>query len=218
MDFLSIPMQKILTILYDLTASLGFPSYGIAILILTFLLKLLTYPLTVKQLQSMKAMQDLQPKIKNLQEKYQGNKEKLNKEIAILYKESGVNPIAGCLPLLIQMPVLMAIFYALQGYSYAGPSNFLWLPDMTQPDPLHIMPVISVITTYIQQKQTMASSPTSSEGMQNQQAKMMLYFMPLFIGYISWTFSAGLVLYWAFSNVLQIVQQWWMYRKPQLNG
>ncbi len=197
-------LQHILTFFYDMTASIGIPDYGIAIILVTLIIKLLLYPLTVKQVKGMKAMQDLQPKMKNLQEKYKGNPEKLKKEMALLYKESGVNPLSGCLPLLVQMPILMGIFFAIRDYQYAQIPSFLWIANLSQPDPLYILPVLSAATTYVQQKQTSSDM--------NQQAKMMMTFMPLFIGYISITFPAGLVLYWVMSNVFQIAQQWWMYR------
>ena len=165
-------------------------------------------------------MQELQPKMKVLQEKFKDNKEKLNKEMALLYKESGVNPLSGCLPLIVQMPILMGIFYAIRDYHYESMPSFLWMIDLSQPDKfllgtlpdgffLPILPILSAATTYIQQKQTTTDT--------TQQAKMMMNLMPLFIGYISITFPAGLVLYWVVSNTFQIGQQWWMYRDaPQV--
>lgn len=199
-------LQSLLTFFYNVTDSMGIASYGIAIILVTITIKLLLYPLTVKQVKGMKAMQELQPKMKELQEKYKGNPEKLNKEMALLYKESGSNPLAGCLPLIVQMPILMGIFFAIRDYPYAADhvTSFLWVPNLSMPDPIYILPVISAATTYIQQKQT------SAEG--NAQTKMMMNIMPIFIGYISLKFPAGLVLYWVISNVFQIAQQWWMYR------
>jgi len=197
-------LQDLLTFFYGITDSLGMANYGIAIILITLMIKLVLYPLTLKQVRGMKAMQDLQPKMKALQEKYKGNSEKLNKEMAILYKESGVNPLAGCLPLVIQMPILMGIFYAIRDYHYAHMPSFLWITDLSGPDHLYVLPILSAATTYIQQKQTSTDM--------NQQAKMMMNIMPIFIGYISITFPAGLVLYWVVSNLFQITQQWWMYR------
>ena len=203
-------MQNGLTFFYDLTVSLGFASYGIAIILLTLAIKVLMYPLMVKQVKSMKGMQELQPKIKQMQEKYKGSPEKLNKEMALLYKESGINPLAGCLPLLIQMPFLMAIFFAIRDFNYLQqPPSFLWLMDLSQPDPIYILPFLSAATTWVQSKQTTTEV--------NQQAKMMLIFMPLFIGYISLEFPSGLVLYWVISNIFQIGQQWLTYRTPAQN-
>ena len=198
-------LQDILNIFYQLTATLGFPSYGLAIILMTLVIKMLMYPLTVKQVKSMKGMQILQPKMKELQTKYKDKPEKLQQEMIKLYKETGVNPMAGCLPLVLQMPIFIIIFYGLRDFTFNGATSFLWLTDLAQPDPLYILPVLSALTTYYQQKQT------STE--MNQQAKMMLMFMPLFIGYISTTFSSGLVLYWVTMNTVQIVQQWWMSRE-----
>lgn len=207
LDFLSDIMQTALRFCYDLTKTAGVPSYGIAIILLTVAIKVALYPLTVKQVKSMKAMQELQPRMKEIQEKYKNNKEKLQKEMAALYKESGVNPLAGCLPLVVQMPFLIAIFFALKDFPYEPEhQRFLFLPNLGAEDPTYIMPALAAITTYIQSKQTMTDN--------TQQNKMMLIFMPLFIGYISLTFPGGLVLYWVVSNIIQIVQQWMMYRKP----
>ena len=152
----------------------------------------------------MKAMQDIQPEMKRLQEKHKKNPEMLQKEMARIYKDAGVNPLAGCLPLIAQMPILMGMFYALQNFKYAGDPSFLWLANLSLPDPYYILPVLSALTTFIQQKQTTTEM--------NQQMKMMMIFMPIFIGWISLTFPAGLVIYWVISNITQIFQQWWMYR------
>lgn len=197
-------LQDLLTFFYGVTSSFGMANYGVAIILITLVIKLALYPLTVKQVKGMKAMQELQPKMKDLQEKYKGNPEKLNKEMATLYRDSGVNPLAGCLPLLVQMPILMGIFFAIRDYQYAHLPSFLWITDLSGPDPLYILPILSAVTTYVQQKQTSTDM--------NQQTKMMMNFMPLFIGYISITFPSGLVLYWVVSNLFQIAQQWWMYR------
>lgn len=205
MDFLSGIVQTVLTYCYDLTVSMGIANYGIAIIVMTIAIKMLLYPLTVKQIQSMKAMSQLQPRMKELQEKYKNDKQRLQIETANLYKESGVNPLSGCLPLLVQMPILISIFYAIRDYQYVGPTNFLWLVSLADPDPTYVLPVISAATTFIQSWQTMTDTS-------NAQGKMMLYFMPIFIGYISLQFSAGLIVYWIVTNVVQILQQWWMAR------
>ena len=198
-------MQTVLTYCYDLTVSMGFANYGVAIIVMTVLIKMLLYPLTVKQIRSMKAMSELQPKMKALQEKYKDDKVKLQSEISNLYKVSGVNPLSGCLPLVVQMPILIAIFYAIRDYQYAGSTTFLWLASLADPDPTYVLPVISAATTFVQSLQTMPDTSSA-------QNKMMLYFMPVFIGYISLQFSAGLVLYWIVTNLVQILQQWWMAR------
>ena len=192
---------------YNLTAAVGFANYGIAIILMTILVKALMSPLTAKQVRSMKAMQDLQPALKKLQKDYKNNPQLLQQTMAELYKEAGVNPLAGCLPLLIQMPILMGVYYCLYGYSYSGDPTFLWLTSLSDTDPLYVLPILSALTTYIQQKQTMASN-----GQDNQQMKIMSYMMPLFIGWISLNFPSGLVVYWVTMNLCQIAQQWYMFR------
>lgn len=197
-------LQAILTVFYNISGYIGFANYGVAIILMTIVIKILLYPLTVKQIKSMKAMQDLQPKMKEIQEKFKDKPEKLQQEMAALYKNSGVNPLAGCLPLLAQMPILMGIFFAIRDYSYIGDPTFFWLSNLSVADHIYVLPILSAVTTYIQQKQTMNDD--------NPQTKMMMYFMPIFIGYISINFPSGLVLYWVVSNIAQIIQQWWMYR------
>ena len=192
---------------YNLTAAVGFANYGIAIILMTILVKALMYPLTAKQVRSMKAMQDLQPALKKLQKDYKNNPQLLQQKMAELYKEAGVNPLAGCLPLLIQMPILMGVYYCLYGYSYSGDPTFLWLTSLSDTDPLYVLPILSALTTYIQQKQTMANN-----GQDNQQMKIMSYMMPLFIGWISLNFPSGLVVYWVTMNLCQIAQQWYRFR------
>ena len=204
MDFLANIVQQVLTVLYNFTESVGIPNLGLAIVIMTIIIKLIMYPLTQKQIKSTKAMMELQPKMKALQEKYKDDKQRLNMELANLYKTEGVNPLAGCLPLLIQMPIMIGIFYGIRDYNYAAHpeivTSFLWLKDISQADPTYILPVLSALTTFIQTKQTMPDTG-------NAQGKIMGYFMPLFIGYISLTFPAGLVLYWVVMNIMQIAQQ-----------
>lgn len=205
MDFLSNIVQQVITVLYNFTDSVGFANYGLAIVIMTVIVKLILYPLSKKQIESTKAMMELQPKMKAIQEKYKDDKQRLNMELANLYKSEGVNPLAGCLPLVLQMPIMIGIFYGIRDFHYAGPSNFLWMESISNPDPTYILPVLSALTTFIQSKQTMPDTG-------NPQNKIMLYFMPLFIGYISLTFPAGLVLYWVIMNIMQIGQQFLMER------
>jgi len=200
-------LRFVLESLFAITSAAGFASYGWAIILLTIIVKMALYPLTVKQVKSMKAMQELSPKMKKIQEKYKDNPQMMQQKIGALYKDAGVNPLAGCLPLLIQMPILMGMYYSLYNFSYPTPESayFLWMTSMSDPDPLYILPVLSALTTFLQQKMTTTDS-------NNPQMKMMMFIMPLFIGWISISFPAGLVLYWVTMNVVQIAQQWWMYR------
>ena len=200
-------LRFVLESLFAITSAAGFASYGWAIILLTIIVKMVLYPLTVKQVKSMKAMQELSPKMKMIQEKYKDNPQMMQQKIGALYKDAGVNPLAGCLPLLIQMPILMGMYYSLYNFNYPTPESayFLWMTSMSDPDPLYILPVLSALTTFLQQKMTTTDS-------NNPQMKMMMFIMPLFIGWISINFPSGLVLYWVTMNVVQIVQQWWMYR------
>lgn len=203
-------LHFLMGVLYNLTDKLGFGSYGIAIILLTIIVKVALYPLTVKQIKSMKAMQELQPELQKLQEKHKNNPQMLQMKMAELYRDRGVNPLAGCLPLVIQMPILMGMYYALYNFDYGGVApSFLWLPSLSETDPQYILPILAAATTLIQQKMT-----TMQE---TQQTKVLMVVMPLFIGWLSLTFPSGLVLYWVTMNVVQIFQQWWIYRDSDVS-
>lgn len=194
---------------YNLTASLGFPSYGIAIIILTIVIKVLLLPFALKQIKSMKGMQEIQPKVAALQKKYKNDRAKLSIEMQKLYRVHNISPLAGCLPLLIQMPFLVSIFYALQGFQYdPAHASFLWLSSLASKDPTYVLPILSAVSTWALSAQT---APKNAEGPQ----KMMTYFMPLFIGYISINFPSGLVIYWVVSNLFQLVQQTIVFHKDK---
>ena len=199
-------LHFMMEVLYNVTDKLGFGSYGLAIILLTIIVKVALYPLTVKQIKSMKAMQEIQPELQKLQEKHKNNPQMLQMKMMELYRDKGVNPMAGCLPLVIQMPILMGMYYALYNFDYGGAApSFLWLPSLSETDPNYILPVLAAATTLIQQKMTTMQ--------QTQQTKMLMIVMPLFIGWLSLTFPSGLVLYWVTMNFVQIFQQWWIYRE-----
>ena len=200
-------LQFVLGGLYNVNSMFGLVSYGYAIILLTIIVKFLLYPLTVKQVKSMKAMQEIAPKMKKIQEKYKDNPQVMQQKVAAMYQEAGVNPLAGCLPLLVQMPILMGMYYSLYNLEYpsADAAQFLWLPSLSQADPYYILPIPNVLTTFYQTRQT--------SDMSNPQMKMMMLIMPLFIGFISINFPSGLVLYWVVMNICQILQQWWIYRE-----
>ncbi len=200
---------EVLLYFYNLTGN-----YGIAIIILTLIVKVITFPLTQKQIQSAKAIQDVQPEIKKLQEKYKNDKEKLNEETMKLWQEKKINPLAGCLPLLVQFPVLIAMFQLLQQseelFLQAGIADFnkmLLFFDMTQPDTTYILPILAGVTTFFQQK-LMAT---------DQSQKGFMYIMPIMIAGFSIRFPAGLALYWVLQNVLSLGQHL-LVNKPVLKG
>lgn len=212
------------TYTYVLTP-IGLASYGLAIILVTILIRALLYPLTRKQMQSMKKMQSIQPKMKEIQEKYGKDREKLAQKQMELYKQEGVNPAGGCLPLLIQMPFLFAFYYALLLLGPKLDEPFLWIPSLAQPEygqgmawlqpltpahllspavlPFLILPVIYIATQFLMQRMSQASNPSVGGGSAN--TVMML--MPVMFGYITLIVPSGLSLYWVTSNVLQIIQQ-----------
>ena len=199
-------MRGALQFCYQMSNDFGFPSYGIAIIVLTVIIKVALLPLAVKQIRSMKGMQELQPKIQAIQKKYKGDRAKISSEMQRLYRENHISPAAGCLPLLIQMPFLISIYYALMGFPYdPAHESFLWLDSLAAPDTTYILPALAALSTWVISWQT---TPKNVQGSQ----KTMLYIMPLFIGYISITFPSGLVIYWVVCNVFQFVQQTIMFR------
>jgi len=186
-----------------------FHNYGWAIIGLTLLVQLAVWPLTRRQTKSMLAMKELTPKLQELQKKYKNQPEKLNKEMLALYRAHGVNPFSGCLPLLLQFPILIALFNVLRTYPYPVDSaGFLWIPDLGKADPWYILPLLTVITTYISQKQV-TTDPKQAQ---------MLVAMPLLIGWMATRFPAGLALYWVVQNAVRIAQQWWDTRTLTAKG
>ena len=202
-------LSTALNALYSFLEIVGVPNYGWAIALLTILIKILLYPLTKKQIESAKAMQRLQPQMKKIQEKHKDNPQLMQQKMMELYQKEGANPASGCLPMLAQMPFLMGMYYTLYNFNYgnADPS-FLWVPHLSNTDPTYVLPFLSAATTFLVQK-TMSSSSADV----NPQMRIMMTIMPIFIGWISLNFPAGLVLYWVVNNLAQMAQQLWMNRK-----
>jgi YidC/Oxa1 family membrane protein insertase len=197
------------------------PNYGVAILLLTLLIKLLFWPLTNKSYQSTSKMQALQPKMKELQAKYKENPQKLNQEMAALYKREGVSPLGGCLPLLLQMPIFFALYNLLSSHFELRGASFIagWIGDLSAPDSLfsftpftipifnmeigslRLLPFLMLGTTFLQSKVSQSSTPTDKN------MALMTYAMPIVFFFILYNMPSGLVLYWTAQNVLGIVQQ-----------
>jgi len=208
-DFLARPALYFLKFIHRYTGN-----YGIAIITLSILIKLLSFPLSYKSLKSMQAMQALQPKLAALKERYKNNPKKLNQEMMELYKRHGVNPLSGCLPMLLQFPIFIAIYNVLVYSVELWRAPFvLWIKDLSKPDTLgrmslwgksldiNILPFLMGISMFIQQKMTpQAGDP--------KQAQLMLYMMPLFLTFVFWSLPSGLNLYWAIFNILSIGQQY----------
>ena len=212
-DFLARPALWLLKFLYHYTGN-----YGIAIILVTVLQKIAFHPLTAKSMKSMQAMQAIQPKVQAIQERYKNNPQKKQEETMALYRKHGVNPMGGCLPMLAQIPIFIALYNALSSSVEMWQARFLWIRDLTQPDSLfgftlwggytlNLLALLMGVSMWIQQKM----SPTTGDP---RQAQMMLWTMPIIFTFMFWSFPSGLVLYWLVNNILQIGQQWLINRGP----
>ena len=228
MEFISNLIIQIIQTIYHLLESIGYPSFGLAIVLMTVIIKIVLFPLTKKQIESTRAMMKIQPKMDEIRKKYKNDPTRLNQELAKLYKENNMNPLAGCLPLLIQMPILFGMYYSIRGLKdhHEVLGSFLWVPEISKStneiieglsftDPQYllafVLPLVSAFTTYIQAKQTMPKkNPNDKQQdgvMGMMQGQMMTYFMPLLIGFWSLSFPSALVIYWIVMNIMQIAQQ-----------
>ncbi len=189
-------------------------NWGIAIILLTIIIKIIFWPLTAKSYSSMEKMKKLAPMMQKLKEKYKGDKEAMNKEVMALYKTYGVNPASGCMPILIQMPVFFGLYQALltaielrhASFVYYLPFTDLpWLCDLSARDPLYITPIVMGLSMLIQQK-------LSPQGVDPKQQKIMMI-LPIVFTFLFLAFPCGLVVYWLANNIISIGQQWWMHHK-----
>ncbi|MCX5679244.1 MAG: membrane protein insertase YidC [Candidatus Omnitrophica bacterium] len=195
-------------------------SWGVAIILLSIVLNAVTLPLTMKSFKSMQKMQELHPQMEKLKIEHKDNPQKLNKEIMELYKKYKINPLSGCLPMLLQMPIFVALYQALTKSLELRSANFLWIKDLSSPDavplpftlPLigdsvNILPLIMVGAMVLQQKISTKSMGGAVTEEQKQQQKMMLVIMPIMFGFIFYNMPSGLVLYWVINTSLTIVEQ-----------
>jgi YidC/Oxa1 family membrane protein insertase len=196
-------LQSILLWLSHLTGSLG-----LGIILFTILTRIILLPLTIKQLQSSKKMQELQPLIQELRRKHGKDQQKFTQEMSKLYKEHKANPAGSCLPMLIQLPIFIGVYRAVQNLATnpLASEGFLWIPSLAHKDPLYILPVLSVL---LQLLVSLMAMPKIQDPQQKAMSQTMLL-MPLFFGYIAFTFNAGAVLYWVMGSVLAVVQQYFV--------
>jgi YidC/Oxa1 family membrane protein insertase len=199
-----------------LTLLYGFiPNYGVAIIILTVMVRVVTLPIMQKQMKSMERMRELQPRLKEIQDQHKENRQRQSEEQMKLYKEEGVNPLGGCLPMLLQFPVFIGLFYALQSTIALRHAPFmLWITDLSAPEelfvipgldvPVRVLPIVMGASMLIQQRMTPMT------GMDPVQARMMTTVMPLMMTVLFYQFPSGLVLYWMISNFLGIGHQLWV--------
>ena len=188
-------------------------NYGIAIIIVTILMRILIFPLTLKQEKSMKKMKDIQPELDKIREKYKDDPQTLNQKTMELYKENNVNPMGGCLPILIQMPIFVALYYAFVGNTIPADATFLWF-NLKQPDhfmklgtfTINLLPFLNTLVTFIQQKVMMGVQQQDK----NNPMSSMLYTMPLMMLFIFYNMPSGVTLYYLVSGVLSVIQQYFI--------
>jgi YidC/Oxa1 family membrane protein insertase len=214
-----------LTTFADMIGGLGVPySFGFAIILFTLIIKLITLPLTFQQLRASKAMQELQPELQKLQKKHKGDREKMSQAQMELYKEAGVNPLGGCLPMLIQFPIWIALYRALFNLANEGVLNegFFWIPSLAEPRDLSwlwplppsvgwataaafmVLPILTVISQVVVQQMMTPPNPDPQQASMNQ----MMRFMPLMFGFFAMQVPQGLALYWVTSNIFSLIQQY----------
>lgn len=232
MDFITNPMLNVLLLVYDFLGN----NFGIAVIVFTILIRLVTYPLTAKSLKSTQKMQEMQKskKWKAMQKKYKDDKQKQQEEQLKLYKEIGFNPLSGCLPTLIQFPIIIGLYQAIirvmastpmstlelsdRLYSFVSSSlipvndSFLWM-DLGQPERLFLpffpefgIPTLAIIVVITSWLSTRTMSTGSSDGQGAQMTQMMGIYMPLLMGWLAYTYASGLALYFVVSNILGVVQ------------
>ncbi|ASB91555.1 Membrane protein insertase MisCA [Bacillus sonorensis] len=199
-SYIVYPLSQLITYVANLTND----NFGLAIIIVTILIRLLILPLMIKQLRSTKAMQAIQPEMQKLREKYsskdQKTQQKLQQETMALMQKHGVNPLAGCFPIIIQMPILIGFYHAIMRTREIAEHSFLWF-DLGERDPYFILPILAGVFTFIQQKLMMAGN-----AQQNPQMAMMLWLMPIMIVIFAINFPAALSLYWVVGNLFMIAQ------------
>ncbi len=199
------PMYWLLDLGHDI-----FKNWGLAIIFLTVVLKLATWPLSAKAYVSMGKMRELAPKMQLLQEKHGENKQAMSQELMEMYKKEGVNPLGGCLPMLAQMPFFLAFYWVLlETVELRHSPFFLWIDDLSAMDPYFVLPILNGAGMYLSQKLT--PTPPNADPMQ---AQMMKFFPLIFAVIFAW-FPSGLVLYWLVNMLIQIFQQWWYSRKAK---
>lgn len=193
-----------------------FHSGGIAIIVFTIIVKTLLLPLTIKAIRSSKSMQELQPKIKELQKKHGKDKQRLSQETMALYQQYQINPLAGCLPMIIQIPIFFGVYRAIsslsagnaEGFSSAWTQGFLWLDNLNSADPYKILPIAAGLFQFIQTRMSRPGGMGASTDPQQRMMNTMMNFMPLMVVVFGWSFAAGPVIYWVTQSVYSVVQQW----------
>jgi len=227
------PIFNVLMVLYRL-----FGDFGLSIIVLTLIIRLVLFPLTLKQLKSMKATQALQPQMAEVRKKYKDQRAQAE-AMQALYKEYGINPLGGCLPLVVQMPVLFGLFYALSTvlrnaktvqdinkllYPFIPPFHHFpnidlnWFTfispslhfSLGAPDPTHILPILAALATFLQLRMSQPKNAAAANDSMSQQMKIMQLISPIMVLFFGWSYAAGLALYWTISSLFGMIQQYFV--------
>lgn len=200
------PLTNLLGNGLELFHAQGLP-WWLSIALLTVIVRTLLFPLTLKQVKSMRAMQDLKPEMDRLRAKYRDNKQKQQEELMKLYQERQVNPLGGCLPLVVQMPIFITMFYVIRGFDKThadfASGGILWFENLTEPDKYYILPVVSALTM-------LAASEITAKNLEPQQ-RWMMRILPVVFTVFLLSFPAGLFMYWITSNLVTLVQNYLIY-------
>ena len=209
LHFIAAPLFSVLIGIHKMVGN-----WGISIILLTFLIKLLFYPLSAASYKSMGQMRELAPRLQSMKEKFGDDKQKMQQAMMELYKTEKINPLGGCLPILVQIPVFIALYWVLLGSVELRGTPFMWLPDLSKPDmlfgklwflPLGPLPILMAASMFLQTK----LNPKPTDPLQ---ARLMIM-MPIVFSFFFFFFPAGLVLYWLVNNILSIAQQWYVNKK-----
>lgn len=215
LNFIVEPMRAIFEWLHSFIEGIGITggvSYVLAIFLFTLAIKLLILPLTIKGSKANARMQEIQPELKKLQEKYKNNPEKLQVEYSKLMKDNNVSMLGGCLPSLLPLPILFALFYVFRDISNPGSVSFLWINDIFQADNLHILPIFAALSTYLPTVLLTKSTPKTEGNTMNMGTMNIM--MSAMMGFMAWNFQAILVMYWIIGGAIQLVQTYFINYLP----
>jgi YidC/Oxa1 family membrane protein insertase len=188
-------------------------AYVLAIIVFTIIIRVLILPFNIKAAKSTRGMQKIQPEVKKLQEKYKDDKEKLSAETMKLYKEKNVSMTGGCLPSLLPLPILMALYYVFMGIKGIDGASFLWIKDLFAPDKYYILPILAALSTYLPSYLMTKSTPAQPGGMNMGTMNLTMAGM---MGFMSLNFKSILVLYWIMGNLIQAVQTYFLNYRPAM--
>ena len=215
MNFIVEPMKAIFLSLHKFIEQVGITggaSYVLAIFLFTLAIKLLILPLTIKGSKANARMQEIQPELKKLQEKYKNNPEKLQVEYSKLMKDNNVSMLGGCLPSLLPLPILFALYYVFRDITATGNVSFLWINDLFAADPYHILPILAALSTYLPTVLMTKSMPKNDGSPMNMGTMNIM--MSGMMGFMAWNFPSILVMYWIIGGVIQLVQTYFINYLP----